>query len=229
MCRRQKCKCEGRNRNLRLLGQSNKQILHSVETPKFLAQITHIYTTCCLKYERLQPQRLLHGHKRITTSHFQFVLQIYPLLHQFLRQARADLLLKCSEAFNIIPKTIRVHSEELLHALTADAQSLDINIFKTGQQSLQRLFCVNFFVHPLHDPFEHPDVVPKTRPEELAIFILVEPVDKEELGGLVAKFPSHIEPMPKVVAHVVPTEGKHCHRVDTKFSNFALCGCSLLR
>ena len=64
------------------------------------------------------------------------------------------------------------------------------------------------------DPREHAAVLAVARPEELAVGVLAEPVDVEELRQLrlVGRF-ADAQPVREVVAHVVAAERQHRERV----------------
>src|SRR5580693_2364433 len=63
-------------------------------------------------------------------------------------------------------------------------------------------------------PFQDAHVFAVTGPEKFSIFISAEPVHMENLGR-VLNLPSHLEPMPEIIAHVVTAERKHGHGIAT--------------
>mmetsp|Transcript_10466 Transcript_10466/g.17966 ORF Transcript_10466/g.17966 Transcript_10466/m.17966 type:complete len:242 (+) Transcript_10466:1521-2246(+) len=82
----------------------------------------------------------------------------------------------------------------------------------------------------LGNPFEHAGIITKTWPHKLAFLVLAEPVDVEDLGRLLAKALTHLEPVVlHVVTHVISAEWKHGIRVKSKLALFTFCGSRLFR
>src|SRR5438876_780365 len=77
------------------------------------------------------------------------------------------------------------------------------------------------------DPLEHAHVFAITRPQVLA-FALAKPIHDENLGW-VSNFSLQLEPVRKIIAHVVTTERKHRHRVSAHDSNLTGGSCGGLR
>ncbi len=50
---------------------------------------------------------------------------------------------------------------------------------------------------------------------------MTEPVDVEDLGGLVAQLLAHLDPVSEIVAHVVAAEGTHSHGITTDHTHSA--------
>ena len=53
------------------------------------------------------------------------------------------------------------------------------------------------------DPLQHAQVVAEARPDEVPLVVRAEPVDVEDLRGLIAQLLAHLEPVREVVAHIV--------------------------
>src|SRR5436190_1254104 len=66
---------------------------------------------------------------------------------------------------------------------------------------------------PLEHPLEHAAVVAEARPQELAVGVLAEPVDEEDLRQLGALALADAQPVRPVVGHVVATEREHGERI----------------
>src|SRR5207245_6770832 len=77
-------------------------------------------------------------------------------------------------------------------------------------------------VTALEDPLQHAAIFAVPRPQELVIFVLPEPVDivnLRQLGWI--GMPADLEPVRKVITHVVTAEGEHGHGIATELADFA--------
>lgn len=73
------------------------------------------------------------------------------------------------------------------------------------------------------DPLEDADILSEAGPEEIPLGVFSEPVDVENSRESADVF-SHIEPVGKVVAHVVSAEWEHRHRIASDGSDRTACG-----
>ena len=64
----------------------------------------------------------------------------------------------------------------------------------------------------LDDPLENPHVVSKSGPEEFSLGTLPEPVHVEDAWKMLHQ-PAHLEPVSKVIPHVIAAEWQHGHRI----------------
>src|ERR1700738_1955298 len=83
-----------------------------------------------------------------------------------------------------------------------EGEAIPIDVFEVGGPADWGFFALGAAADAVHDPLEDAHVFAVSRPDELAIFILAEPVDVEDArsGGEGAL---HLDPVPEVVAHVV--------------------------
>jgi len=109
-----------------------------------------------------------------------------------------------------------IYAEQFLYMGAAEVEAGCVEIGDFGNTSDRRLLSVHFSVAALKDPLQHSAVFSITRPQELAFLVLAKPVDVEDLRQLRrGRVLTHLEPMPKIVAHVVAAEGKHGHGIAT--------------
>src|SRR6202051_3273140 len=83
-------------------------------------------------------------------------------------------------------------------------------------------------VAALENPFQHAAVFAITRPQKFfLIFILAKPIYIKQLRKFrSATLRPHFDPVRQVIAHVVATERKHCHRVAAELPHFSGDGSS---
>src|SRR5206468_8828084 len=77
------------------------------------------------------------------------------------------------------------------------------------------------------DPLEHAHVLTETRPDELAVGVLPEPVDAEYPRRLRHRL-AHREPMAEIIADVIAAKGEHRKGIATHFADSAGRGGSRL-
>src|ERR1700688_4979964 len=80
----------------------------------------------------------------------------------------------------------------------------------------------------IHDPLQHAHVLAEARPQELAVFVLAEPVDMIDPGSL-AQGALHLDPVPEIIAHVIAAERQHGHWIAADLPHRPDDGCSGLR
>ena len=111
-----------------------------------------------------------------------------------------------------------VESLQLFKFFAGEIQTLPIDIFITRHPANGGFFGSATPAHAIEDPFQHTHIFTKARPRKITGFILTEPVHVENARGL-REIALHINPMPEIIAHVVPAEGQHRHRIATHFAN----------
>ncbi len=109
---------------------------------------------------------------------------------------------------------LEIFDGELVTFADIVIKTLEVDVLSVGNITDSGLFCINGAFASLDDPLENAEVVAEAGPHEVAIIIKSEPVNVEDLGKI-GSLGLHVEPMCKVVAHVVATEGKHSHRVSS--------------
>src|SRR5208283_2543347 len=116
--------------------------------------------------------------------------------------------------------------EQFFHLSARDVEPRGVEIGHVGNSSDGGVFGMGLHltVAALEDPLQHAAVFTITGPEEfsLFIFILAKPVDVENLWQLrwICER-SYLEPVGKVVAHVIAAEGEHGHGIAAQLSDFS--------
>src|SRR5207245_9831639 len=85
-----------------------------------------------------------------------------------------------------------------------------------------RVYGVRLAVASLKDPLQHAVILVIARPQELAVFVLAEPVhviNLRQLGWLELR--ADLEPVCEVITHVVAAEREHGHGVATELADCA--------
>ena len=75
----------------------------------------------------------------------------------------------------------------------------------------------------VYDPFKDAHVFAVAGPDELSLGALAEPVHVEDARGD-AERALHLDPVTKVVAHMVAAEREHGHGIAANFADFPGCG-----
>jgi len=126
--------------------------------------------------------------------------------------------------------TITINVKKCRDGRTVEIETREIERTEGRYVTDRRTTGIGRSVDTLTDPLEYARVLAETRPQELARRrALDEPVDVVDLGAVEAHESTKVEPMLKVVAHVVAAEWQHGERITTKCSNRAFGSGSLLR
>ena len=80
----------------------------------------------------------------------------------------------------------------------------------------RRLDRLALAVAAAEDPLQHARVLAEAGPQELAVVVLAEPVDVEDLRQLGAVAAADLQPVREVVGHVVAAERQHRERVEAQ-------------
>jgi hypothetical protein len=112
---------------------------------------------------------------------------------------------------------------QLLKALSREVQSRPVDVFVRRLPAEGSFFRQGASTHPINDPFKNAHVLTKPGPQEFAVGILTEPVHIEHARRF-AKRALHVDPVTKIVTHVVTAEWQHRHRIAPDFSEDARCG-----
>ena len=109
---------------------------------------------------------------------------------------------------------------ELLEVLGGDLflESAHVEILVLRDPSDRGLQGMGSPLAALDDPLEDAHVVAETGPEELALVALAEPVHVEDARDVFHEL-LHLEPVRKVVSHVVAAEGEHGHRIAANLTD----------
>src|SRR5271156_5143298 len=97
-------------------------------------------------------------------------------------------------------------------------QTLPVDVLKVWRPSDRRLLTQRPPTNPIDDPLENTHVLAISRPQKLPIRPLPEPVHMKHPRRS-RQVPLHLQPMPEVVAHVVPAERQHSHRITPYLAN----------
>ena len=99
-----------------------------------------------------------------------------------------------------------------LELLGAEGQAGPVQ-FAVGRSDAEHgLLALGLAFDAVDHPLQHAHVLAVTRPHELAVGVLAEPVDAEDRGQRVAllfQFLFHVQPVLEIVAHVVAAERQH--------------------
>src|SRR2546428_4583409 len=129
---------------------------------------------------------------------------------------RKELVVRCQLA---LPQ-VAVQPHHLPEALRAEVEATPVEIAIFGLQSERALHSVRAIAAALHDPFQYAHVLTKTGPGEFATRVSAEPVDVENFGWP-RNCATHREPVPEVVADVIPAERQHRERIAADFPDLA--------
>ena len=127
----------------------------------------------------------------------------------------AELCVELVDALSLFLPQILVNAQQAAQGLDVEVQTVEVDVLSSGLEADSGLNSVGLAECTLHDPLQDTHVVAEAGPNELAFFVGAEPVDVEDLGGLVAQLRAHGQPVAEVIAHVVAGEGTHGHRVTT--------------
>ena len=97
-----------------------------------------------------------------------------------------------------------------------------------GHVADRRLVGLGLAVAAAEDPGQHARVLAEAGPQELAVVVLAEPVDVEDLRQLRAVALADLQPVLEVVGHVVAAERQHRERVEAQLADRAGRGRGLL-
>ena len=89
-------------------------------------------------------------------------------------------------------------------------------------------WCLNGFSNsctPLYNALKNTEVVTEARPHELITFVHPKPIHIEYLWGFFTNILTHIEPMLKIVTHIIANERQHCHRITSCYSYLTSRSC----
>ena len=114
-------------------------------------------------------------------------LQRIQLLADGFGQSVAELRIEFFDQRDLILPQIVIHGQDLLKGLSGDF------VFDAGQVDIvcvrnvtdRGLLSVDLTVTAIQDPVQNTQVVAEAGPQEVALVVLAEPVDVEDLGGLI--------------------------------------------
>src|SRR5271165_2000096 len=106
-----------------------------------------------------------------------------------------------------------------MSAFDIEAGRVEISHF--GDSSDGGIFGMDFAVATLKDPFEDAAVFAVAGPQKLSILVLAKPVHVENLWQLCVRLGSHLEPVRKVIPHVIAAKRKHGHGIVAQATNLS--------
>ncbi len=115
-------------------------------------------------------------------------------------------------AQQLITPGVTIESLQLLEALAREIEAVPLDVFVARHPADRRLAPHRPSIGPIDNPLQHPHVLTEAGPHEVSILVLAEPIDVEDARSL-AQTPLHANPVAEIVAHVVPAERKHGHRI----------------
>src|SRR4029077_5571275 len=115
-----------------------------------------------------------------------------------------------------------VNSKCLLKLGAIIFHALKIDIIGRRHPAKGSLLCANLISASIDDPFENPHVLAKTGPQKFIRSTFPEPVYVKDLWRFSQLF-AHLQPMAKVIPHVVAAERQHSHRIAADLTNGPDC------
>ena len=113
-----------------------------------------------------------------------------------------------------------VYFEQLIVRSVGPGQTTEIDPVFGGEIPEQRGACVGIAVNAVDHPLEDANVLSVTWPHEAAVSGSAKPIHRENQRWMVEPF-AHIEPVRKIIGHVVSTEWAHGHRVAARYTRSA--------
>src|SRR5438270_60568 len=102
-------------------------------------------------------------------------------------------------------------------------ETLPVDVAITGHPADGSFAAGGPAVNAINDPFQDAHILAKAWPNELAIGIFTEPVDVEDPRSETERS-LHPEPVPEIIAHVIPAKRQHGHRIAADLTDRA-CRC----
>src|SRR5215212_2896341 len=100
---------------------------------------------------------------------------------KLLGDAVAEAVVEVLDVGDLLAPALHVDPEQLGHPGVVEAEAVGVEGVGGGQQADRGRHGVSVARHPLEDPLQHPAVVTEAGPQELAVGVLAEPVDEEDL------------------------------------------------
>jgi NADH-quinone oxidoreductase subunit G len=110
-----------------------------------------------------------------------FLRKDHPLLAQRLRQAVAELLEEGRDEAGLFAPDVVVDAEQRVHLRIAQVEARDVNRRLRRHAADGGVVGRGRAFKAIDDPLQHARVLTKARPDELAVLVLPEPVDEEDL------------------------------------------------
>src|ERR1700721_724902 len=105
-----------------------------------------------------------------------------------------------------------IHFHQLIKCRALKLQATPVDVLVSWNPSNHSFTPMRVPLHPFYDPSQYAHIFAESRPQELPILILAKPIHMKDPWCCIE--PSlHLEPVPKIIAHVVSAEGKHRHRI----------------
>src|SRR5690606_24273960 len=111
----------------------------------------------------------------------------YPavFLAEPVRQVRAVFVEVFPDGRELLPPALRFHGEQGFHGRGRHVRTLDVDVAGLWQEADRRFARTHASLAAIDDPLQNTQVVAESRPEELAVRILPEPVDVKDRRQLV--------------------------------------------
>src|SRR5258708_17069899 len=138
-------------------------------------------------------------------------------------QTVAELAEKLFRIFHLIFPIFRAHSQQFAHRFVRNLHPVQRQPVLRRNVTDRRLLRRPASFHALQYPFQHADIFAVTGPQEFAIRTLAEPVHVKNLRRF-WYFLAQLQPVLKIIRHVVAAERQHAHRVPPRDAHVA-CRC----
>src|SRR3954452_19014096 len=114
---------------------------------------------------------------------------------------------------------VLVDREQPLQGLGREVEPVDVQRALGRDASDRRVGRLGLAVAAAEDPLQDTGVLAEAGPQELALVVLAEPVDVEDLRQLVGvALGADVQPVLEVVGHVVAAEGQHGEGVEAQLA-----------
>src|SRR6187402_2562356 len=128
------------------------------------------------------------------------------------RSAAAEFDQVATDLRDFLAPGVLLDAEQFLDDFGPDVQALEVQILRSRQVADGGFLRACAARDAVEHPGQHAQVVAETRPQELAVRALAEPVDVEDLRR-VLQLCADVQPVLEVVTEVVAAEGLHGHGV----------------
>ena len=144
------------------------------------------------------------------------------LIFELLGYSIADLVIELADILDIFQPVFVFDIENALQIVSGKIMSgrylvikiIKVYIFRIGDIADLGFSGVHSAGAAVDYPFQNSEVFPEARPDIVTVFVQAEPVYIKDFGQLirVCLF-AHIQPMLKIISHIIAAEGQHGHGV----------------
>src|SRR5687768_5038819 len=111
---------------------------------------------------------------------------------------------------------------DLFKLFPRKVESPPIHVLVLRHPSERRFGPDRFTTRSFNYPFQHAHILTKAWPREFSVLVLEEPVNRKDTRRI-GKLASEVQPMRKVIAHVITGERQHCEWIAADLADIAEC------